>query len=762
MLVRRLKSELNELQLKPRFVNREVKGIQFKLSNNEKELFDSLRNYRESGIKIISKEGKREKNLGQFIFSLLTKRLLSSSYAFARTWWTHVSGLDLEEFGFDEAAHSRIRAETPVSEDEEKERRDYDAVRHGAGWFRKFSNELKPLIDNVSSILRKMGWTAEVAIKGIEYTKQFPSDERWEALKGWIEDNLLKNSKFRDDERLIIFTEYKDTQEYLISRFEEEKSWTEPIIQKLFGGAPEAYRSQIKREFNDLQSPLRILVTTDVAAEGLNLQTSCRYIIHQEIPWNPMKLEQRNGRVDRYGQSRDVKVFHFTSDDDADIRFLSYVSNKVNQVREDLGSVGQVLDEAVMEHFSGNRVESEEIDRRLKQTKKYAPERKDLKNRDHGTEEDYKKAMNDFQTAEIQMGINEKSLARLLSQTIEMDKGSIKEESPGTYRIDKIPPSWENLINSTLRIQREILRGSLPKIVFDPGRLVVIENNREIFRPSDDTVLLRLGHPIMQKALAVLRRQLWDQSEEGSINRWTILQAKLPLGIEIVLCINYSINVRNELGEIAYAMIDEIPFILTKSSIEDVEPKLWTQIKTLETKNLNDVQINNWKSIIFECWLKNLDKIKENIDSLTKKIESDFKKSFSITLEAQKETEFELFEQRIKELKAEKDPQTLERLRKELIKIAEQASQLTFSEEINKENKRRLQELQVRLSEEEWERQHSQTKLLKRRLEAEKDRIIEGVLPNRFSLASVDVHPVTVKIIVRQQKEEEEEEESHE
>ena len=95
-----------------------------------------------------------------------------------------------------------------------------------------------------------------------------------------------------------------------------------------------------------------------------------------------------------------MKVFHFTSDDDADIRFLAYVSNKVNQVREDLGSVGQVLDEAVMEHFSGHRIEIEEIDRRLELTNKYAPERKDLEGRDHGTEDDYKKAMNDFQTAE--------------------------------------------------------------------------------------------------------------------------------------------------------------------------------------------------------------------------------------------------------------------------------------------------------------------------------------------------------------------------
>ncbi|MBU4501155.1 MAG: DISARM system SNF2-like helicase DrmD [Nanoarchaeota archaeon] len=747
-VVRRLKSELNKNRAIPRFVKRNVEGISLKLSDKEKNLFEALRRYREEGIKIVSKEGKREKNLGQFIFSILTKRLLSSSYAFARTWWNHIAGFGLEDFGLEEAERSRKRAETPVSEDDEKERRESDAMRHGAGWLRKFSKELETLFLDVSSKLKDIGWTEEIIKKGIEDIKQFPPDKKWEELNDWIKKHLLTGDKFRTDERLIIFTEYKDTLDYLILRFKEEMDWVEPTIQTLFGGVPEIHRSMIKREFNDPQTPLRILVATDVAAEGLNLQTSCRYVVHQEIPWNPMRLEQRNGRVDRYGQGRDVTVFHFTSDDDADIKFLSYVANKVTQVREDLGSVGQVLDEAVMEHFSGHRIETKDIDQRLEQTNKYASEKQDLNGRDRGTEDDYEKSIRHFQTTELQMGFNEKNLARLLSQALQMENGSIKEEGSGVYRIDKIPPSWEKLITSSLKIQREELHGALPKIVFDPKYFEIIENKRPIFRPKNDTVLLRLGHPIMQKAIAVLRKQLWDES--GDIRRWTLLQAKLPQGIDIVSCLSCTINVRNKLGEIAHAMVVEIPLILTKAGVKDIEPDLWKEIERLETQRLNEDQINIWRPIIHECWLKGVDSIKRKIDELKEKTENDFKKSFSRTFKEQQKSESKIFEQRIQELEVEKNPRTLERLRKELSKAEEQALQLTFSEERNLERRMRAREFREKVSDAEWERQHTQVKILKQRLEDEKERILGQVLPNRFSLASVDVQPVAVKTLVRQ------------
>jgi len=746
-VVRRLKSELNEGRVVPRFVNREVMGIDLHLDGCEKQLYDALRNYRENGLKILGKKGKRERNIGHFIFSILTKRLLSSSYAFARTWWNHIAGFDLEGFGIEEADRSRRKAEAAVVDDEEKERRESDAVRHGGGWMQYISDELKPFIIDISEILVDMGWTEDIVDIGVENITEFPVDKKWDALRSKIEDLLIENKNFRDDERLIIFTEYKDTLDYLIARLEIEKKWKNPMIQCLFGGASKVERSLVKQEFNDSVSPLRILVATDVAAEGLNLQNSCRYVIHQEIPWNPMRLEQRNGRVDRYGQDRDVTVFHFASDDDADIQFLWYVANKVHQVREDLGSVGKVLDEAVFDHFSGGGVDTAEIDDRLKKTATYSSEKKDLVFRDAGSEEDYGSSLQHLKAVELQLGLNEKNLYRLLHQALLLENGSLKEVNSGVYRFEHVPPSWKKLISSSLTDNKEYLHGALPKIVFDPKYLCDVKNNRSIFRQKHDMVLLRLGHPIMQKAITVLRRQLWGESKE--VRRWTVVQSDLPGDMEIVSCVYCMVNVRNDLGETVYAHVFEIPLMLQKHSVKRVEDELWDEIKRFDTVELEPSQFGFWNPVIHECWLNNRSDIEGIIEALNDAVTADFNQCFSSSLKEVRKEEKKRFNERVKELNIEKNPRSLERLRKELARAEDQALQLTFSKEKNIERQRYKKEVEEKLSDAEWERQHSQVMVLKKRLESEKERIIEKVLPNRYRLSSVDVQPVAVCMIVQ-------------
>ncbi|MBU7017305.1 MAG: DEAD/DEAH box helicase family protein [Theionarchaea archaeon] len=747
VLVRRLKSEINEKRAIPQFVNRKVEGIQLNLSNKEMELFEALRRYREKGIQLVSGGEKKEQYLGYFIFSILTKRLLSSSYAFARTWWNHIKGFELEEFGLEEAENSRKRAEMDIPEDEEKERRNSDAVRHGAGWLRKYADELTPFISDVSSILEDMGWTEEATARGAEGIPQFPSDAKWEALVKWIDHTLMLNGRFRDDERLIIFTEYKDTLDYLITRFEKEKGWTQPEIQILFGGAPEMSRSLIKQEFNDPQSQLRILVATDVAAEGLNLQTSCRYVIHQEVPWNPMRLEQRNGRVDRYGQGRNVVVSHFATDEDADIHFLSYVAHKVTQVREDLGSVGQVLDEAVIEHFSGRYIKEENVDHKIDAVITQTPEKEDLGDRDRGSSEDYQKTMQHLEATEMKLGLNEKNLAQLLSQSLQMENGSLKEGEPGIYRIETIPPSWERLITSTLRIQTERLHGALPKIVFDPKYFEVTGNAVPIFRPRNDTVLLRLGHPIMQKAMVVLKRQLWEES--GTIKRWTVLQGDLPSGIDIAACLSCTITVRNKLGEVAHATTVEIPFILTRTGMRELDPDLWEEIERLDAFRLTNGQMTRWRPLIHECWLKSIDELKDKLERLREKTEADFTESFSKTYKEQQESLSRDYDERINMIELDKNPRTLEQLQRDLAKTREQYTQMRLTPEREEEALRQFLEARDRYLDAAWEQQHSNNMVLKERLEAEKNRILERVLPSRFTLSSVDVQPIAAKIIVR-------------
>ena len=130
---------------------------------------------------------------------------------------------------------------------------------------------------------------------------------------------MRAGNRFRDDERLIVFTEYKTTLDYLANRL--RMRYREDRVLTLFGvGGPSGMgateRDSVKAAFNDPDAEVRILIATDAASEGLNLHRTARYLLHYDCPWNPSRLEQRNGRLDRYGQARDVTVHHFDSTGD--------------------------------------------------------------------------------------------------------------------------------------------------------------------------------------------------------------------------------------------------------------------------------------------------------------------------------------------------------------------------------------------------------------------------------------------------------------
>src|SRR5215470_878256 len=142
----------------------------------------------------------------------------------------------------------------------------------------------------------------------------------------------------------------------------------------MYGGLESRKRERVKAAFqtDPRESPVRILLATDAASEGIDLQNHCSRMIHYEIPWNPNRLEQRNGRIDRHGQrAPEVNIYHFVSSTyrerpdawedlpvgklDADLEFLVRAMHKVESIREDLGKVGPVIAQQVEEAMLGRR-----------------------------------------------------------------------------------------------------------------------------------------------------------------------------------------------------------------------------------------------------------------------------------------------------------------------------------------------------------------------------------------------------------------------
>ena len=136
----------------------------------------------------------------------------------------------------------------------------------------------------------------------------------------------------RIGEPVIVFTEYRDT----LAHVEHvARSLGKPAA-ILHGGLSRHERSAALRAFD--AGERAILLATDAAGEGLNLQGSCRIVINLELPWNPMRLEQRIGRVDRIGQRRTVHVFHLVAAGTGEQRLLEGLRDRIARARTDVGA----------------------------------------------------------------------------------------------------------------------------------------------------------------------------------------------------------------------------------------------------------------------------------------------------------------------------------------------------------------------------------------------------------------------------------------
>ena len=185
-------------------------------------------------------------------------------------------------------------------------------------------------------------------------------DAKVQYLVNWIRDNMCpglpepgvgpETPPKWNDLRVIIFTEWEDTRRYLQQQLQAAVSQTDRADERIEvyqGPTPPDKREAIKRAFNadPKQHPVRILIATDAAREGLNLQAHCWHLFHFDVPWNPSRMEQRNGRIDRKLQPQPVVYcYYFFYKQRPEDRILAAVVRKTKTIREELGSLAQVID----------------------------------------------------------------------------------------------------------------------------------------------------------------------------------------------------------------------------------------------------------------------------------------------------------------------------------------------------------------------------------------------------------------------------------
>jgi len=170
--------------------------------------------------------------------------------------------------------------------------------------------------------------------------------------------DLLHNEGFFDhaDQRLLLFTEFKDTLDYLVEKL---KAWgfkVGCIHGSMKSGSRDEPGTRLYSEQQFRDAAIQVLVATEAAGEGINLQC-CNIMFNYDIPWNPNRLEQRMGRIHRYGQRKDCLIFNFVATNTIEGRVLQRLLEKLQEIRDALDDdavfnvVGEVLPAAHVERI---------------------------------------------------------------------------------------------------------------------------------------------------------------------------------------------------------------------------------------------------------------------------------------------------------------------------------------------------------------------------------------------------------------------------
>ena len=354
VMVRRLKHDLREIG--EAFPEREIIRVDIDgLPSDAPELVLSqlLQRYRKAREDRLRGAPRGKKASAMLVVISLQKRLLSSIEAFARTLAVHTKAMKRQAAEAAPApevreANLQLLLSPPGSDDERAELSEKEVAAEEDAQMEAATAASSDGADSMGPELQILEEMALVAGNA-----RYQQDSRVKHLIRWLKNNccpdLGKSGARWNNRRVLIFTEFTDTKRYLVEQLEEAirgSDQADKRIMTFHGGIGEERREMIKAAFNadPERHPLRILIATDAAREGVNLQNHCADLFHADVPWNPSRMEQRNGRIDRKLQRAPVvRCHYFVVHQRAEDRVLDVLVEKSKVIHAELGSLAPVV-----------------------------------------------------------------------------------------------------------------------------------------------------------------------------------------------------------------------------------------------------------------------------------------------------------------------------------------------------------------------------------------------------------------------------------
>jgi len=327
-------------------------------------------------------------------------------------------------------------------------------------------------------------------------------------------NQLLKDEGAFDkkEEKLVIFTEHKDTLYYLADRLNNNGY----EVVTIHGGKSVDERRQAQATF---ARNAQILVATDAAGEGINLQF-CRLLINWDIPWNPNRLEQRMGRIHRYGQKQNVLVFNMVAQNTREGNVLRRLLQKLDLIREQIGNdrvydvISDIFEDIAMEDIISSTFDQKETKFNetveINLTKENVEKKiREQKERMAHSDIDYSVAK-DMKELSDERRLQPIYIEQFFTKAFHYLGGNLKSLSKSVYGIEKFPDEIVKVLREDYNILADL---SGYKLCFDKQIFLNFQFNQFGAR----IFYVNPGNPVFDSLLKVIRNIYREEMMKGTV-----------------------------------------------------------------------------------------------------------------------------------------------------------------------------------------------------------------------------------------------------
>lgn len=515
IILRRLKEEMCRFDGSPLFPQRTVKTVTFDLSRAERELYDEVTEYvAEHFNKAMQKE---KRNVG-FAMTILQRRLTSSLAAITASLTRRHERLQelLDQVRALAAAKARttLRGGNGDATLEEllggAEVEDLDDLSETERW--DVEDSLVERLTNAESIEE-----LEAEVLALERLVR----RARAALGSGIEAKLIQltDAILRDEglaargEKLLIFTEAKDTLTFLVNQLRAQ-GFTVAVIE---GSLSMDQRRQQQELF---RGEAQIMVATEAGGESINLQF-CNQMVNYDIPWNPNRLEQRMGRIHRIGQKNEVFIFNLVATDTREGAVLAALLRKMEEMRQGLGSdrvfdlVGDLLDDheisladLIIDCITNRRRLADAV-ASIEQAVSPDHQASLIAAREEGLARRFVNLpeLRHEAARSASQALLPEHLETFFTRTLERNRGRWERRADGKLRVERVPVNLRHEQEIDFRRRFGTVERAYLSLTFD--KTAVGEDGR--------TDLLGPGHPLFESVLQAAEAGFTDALARGAV-----------------------------------------------------------------------------------------------------------------------------------------------------------------------------------------------------------------------------------------------------